>query len=260
MKKTILPALAMLIISAVMLSTASYAWFAMNQTVEANGMTVNVKSDSLYLLILAAEKEDTVYTADQVQAGGLTFDGGEAIGDINIYPSAYYKTEGFQGDNGYVAKGGDLKDATKWYYATAKNPGTHEMETGSDEALTGFDGYVVRYRYYVVLADGSNKMDTLKIKALSIVDASNDDGQKLDPVRVVVACGDQMEEFDQIGAGSVDLTGSAFIDDKTALEICVYVYYDGNDPSVTTNDVAALSSANITFTLEALNAPVVDAD
>ena len=260
MKKTILPALAMLIVAAVMLSTASYAWFAMNQTVTADGMTVKVKSDSLYLLILAAEEEDTVYTAAQVQESGSTSDSGEAIGATTIFPSAYYNADFQADDNGYVANGADLKDVSNWYWATAQNPGTHLMEDDGDEALTDFDGYVVRYRYYVVLAVGSNSMDTLKIKSLKIEDASDADGTKLDPVRVVVACNDQMEEFKQTGAGSVDLTGSASIDDLTALEICIYVYYDGNDPSVTTNDVAALSSANITFTLEALNAPVVNGD
>ena len=41
MKKStrkLIPAFAMLLISAVMLSTASYAWFATNNTVRASGM------------------------------------------------------------------------------------------------------------------------------------------------------------------------------------------------------------------------------
>jgi hypothetical protein len=43
MKKArkLLPAIAMLLVSAVMMSTASFAWFSMNTEVEANGMQVN---------------------------------------------------------------------------------------------------------------------------------------------------------------------------------------------------------------------------
>ncbi len=47
MKKTtrkLLPALAMLLVSAVMMSTASFAWFSMNTTVTATGMSVSAEA------------------------------------------------------------------------------------------------------------------------------------------------------------------------------------------------------------------------
>ena len=273
MSKKILPALAMLIVSAVMLSTASFAWFALSEQVEADGMSVSIKSDSLYLLIAAvneetaggaANVETAVLTAEKLQAYksgtsgpkvGSTSATGYAIGTTDIYPAAYYD-EDFDGNgtDGIVEKGSDLKTVGKWYTATAASPDASDMVTGSDKALTSFDGYVVRYRYYVTLDVGSNAMDTLKISNLTIaLPTTAGSATVLDPVRVIVACGDQKEEFDQGRAGTVDLTGNGSIDDQNALEIILYVYYDGNDSTVTTNDVAAISDAEITFTLKAEN-------
>ena len=280
MSKTILPALAMLLVSAVMLSTASFAWFALSETVTANNMTVSIKSDSLYLLI-AAVNDETAGGADKVETAVLTAqqlqtyktgDSGEkvgstsaegyAIGETDIYPAAFYQKDGFMGkDNSGdrtvgVTKGTDLANAAIWYTATAQNADTSGMITDSDKPLTSFDGYVVRYRYYVTLDKGSNPMDILRISNLSITDAQADDGTVLDPVTVVVACGDAMEVFSGSGTktGTVDLTGTAQITDATAYEIILYVFYNGNNDKVTTNDVAALSDAAIDFKLVAENA------
>ena len=59
--KRILVAVAMLLISATLLSTASYAWFAMNTRTTANGLQVGAYSDSLYLEI---SKDGTTYNND----------------------------------------------------------------------------------------------------------------------------------------------------------------------------------------------------
>lgn len=48
--KKIIPALVMLLVSAVLLSTASYAWFSMNTTVTATGMQVTVKAPTSLLI------------------------------------------------------------------------------------------------------------------------------------------------------------------------------------------------------------------
>lgn len=54
--KKIVPAIAMLVISAITLTSASYAWFSMNRQVTATGMNVTVKSESS--LVIANELGD----------------------------------------------------------------------------------------------------------------------------------------------------------------------------------------------------------
>ena len=52
--RKLLPAIAMLLISAVMMSTASFAWFSTNTTAKANGISVQI-SAAKNLLISADE-------------------------------------------------------------------------------------------------------------------------------------------------------------------------------------------------------------
>ncbi len=69
MKKTrkLIPAIAMLLISAVMMSTASFAWFSMNKTVTATGMQVNATADGSLIIgdtiSITAENKTTVALA-----------------------------------------------------------------------------------------------------------------------------------------------------------------------------------------------------
>lgn len=59
MKKTqrkLIPAVAMLLISAIMLSTSSFAWFSINTTVEANGMKVKATADPGIVIANESEK------------------------------------------------------------------------------------------------------------------------------------------------------------------------------------------------------------
>ena len=58
MKKTLklIPALAMLLVSAILVSTSTYAWFSMNATVTAKGMQVTATAESsLNIKVLAAD-------------------------------------------------------------------------------------------------------------------------------------------------------------------------------------------------------------
>ena len=61
--KKIIPALVMLLVSAVLLSTASYAWFSMNTTVTATGMSVTATVSS-NLLIAGDELNSTTIKAE----------------------------------------------------------------------------------------------------------------------------------------------------------------------------------------------------
>ena len=51
MTRKLIPAFVMLIVSAIMLSTASFAWFATNRTVSANNMSVTANANTKYLHI-----------------------------------------------------------------------------------------------------------------------------------------------------------------------------------------------------------------
>ena len=253
MKKTILPALAMLIISAVMLSTASYAWFAMNPTVEANGMHVNVKSESEFLLIqaigtVAGTLEPSDFDADDTTAAGDAFFEADAL-----YPAAHET----------ISTAAGYKEASNWY--TGEGTSAADGTLVAKELLSTKDGglnnYVMRYKYGVVLSSGSAPADGLWVTDLAITDTNNGDSAiDLSPVKVVITCDSAetaIEEFAYSATaqkGVVDLTGAGDtnankVTDAQVVYIYVYIYYDGNNTAVTSANYANLAGATVTFKL-----------
>ena len=235
LSRKILPALAMLLVSAIMVTTASFAWFAMNRSVEANGMSVNIKSDSVYLLIA-----DGVQDAATIQAGKKTAVAGTTTSELDIFPTAHHAT-----------KGSDFATAGTWYTKSANDPGS-SASTGSETALTGLANYVVEYTYSVVLAAGSNDLSDLQLTAFSITESSDSkasgSSQTLAPVRVVIACGDNFVEVKN-GDTVPTTVLAATVTDDTALTLKVYIYYDGNDAAVYTNNIANLEDVDVTFSV-----------
>ena len=74
--KKIIPALVMLLVSAVLLSTASYAWFSMNTTVTATGMQVTVKAPTSLLISNTSATTgfgSTVNLSNDIKDALLTF-------------------------------------------------------------------------------------------------------------------------------------------------------------------------------------------
>lgn len=65
--RRLIPAIAMLLVSAVMLSTASFAWFTMNESVTATGMQVKAKASGNLLI-----SESKMTAADQAITVALT--------------------------------------------------------------------------------------------------------------------------------------------------------------------------------------------
>ena len=71
MKKTLklIPAIAMLLISAVMLSTATFAWFSMNNRVTVTGMTLTTKVSSNLLISADNVEANFANTLEQERTG-----------------------------------------------------------------------------------------------------------------------------------------------------------------------------------------------
>lgn len=66
-RKKLISAIAMLTVSAVTLSTATYAWFTMNKEVEVTGLTMKTKVSSN--LLISENNVEGTYTADRLVSG-----------------------------------------------------------------------------------------------------------------------------------------------------------------------------------------------
>ncbi len=122
--RKIIPALAMLLISAVMMSTASFAWFSMSQTAGVSGMQVNAMAGGALLV------DDT----------NIGFIGGSS--------------HAFTAENAGVNLDAITYDATNGYnYASKKadvNPDTGALGADGDvAAVPSATGYYVDYIVYL---------------------------------------------------------------------------------------------------------------
>lgn len=260
MKKTILPALAMLIVAAVMLSTASYAWFAISSNVTAEGMNVTIKSESEYLLIMpvnstydATEANKTQVLADIRGINKFSAEG-IAIGSTALYPAAH-KTGMTAADIETLS----TTNTSSWYTAIAANAGESDMKEGSEKYLDSLNNYVVKYRYIVSMAQGSTPKTGLWIDGIDIGFATTkglDD--TINPVKVIVTCGSNLYEHGKDNSTNVMSTipTTAFageIDENIFYEFDVYVFYDGNHPDVFTDNFIDLVGATISISLTTTN-------
>lgn len=111
LSRRLIPAFAMLLVSAVLMSTASYAWFTMNTSVTAQGMSVTATaSDSL---VIKHSEEDTftnvadVNMAAALELPPLTSADGEYLGKLTsevkvVDPNNY--AANWNGDNGAIGE------------------------------------------------------------------------------------------------------------------------------------------------------------
>ncbi len=100
MKKTrkLIPAVAMLMTSAVMMSTASYAWFSMNKTVTAGDMEIKATADANLYIAKGVKTEIADLTATAVTDLGVSKDAiapvdmAGASGTVTVQIPATYST------------------------------------------------------------------------------------------------------------------------------------------------------------------------
>ena len=224
--KRLIPAFAMLLVSAVLMSTASFAWFSMNTNVTATGMNVTAKTDAIFLEIKGTSDSDFGVTG----TAGLNAD---------LYPVAH---ETFSSIS-------DVATPGKWYYQYSNDPSNYQAApTSEKKALGAFDNYVATTTYSVKLNDSS--VDTaydLYVSAISIPENKG--------ITVVIVGANGYQEF-RTSSNKIDFAAGNVLADtvtKTEQSVTVYIYFDGNNQNVFSNNLAALTGS-IEFTLTASGA------
>ena len=215
--KAIVPALAMLLVSAVLLGTSTFAWFSMNQSVSATGMQVTAKSESVWLQIA---NEDGASSDNGKTATAKTATG-------KIFPAKW---------------NGDGATGEKWQTAVAAAPGASDKV---GEYTDVPDGQKNDYRLLntfkiSVKENTATSAKNLKVTACKVTRTS----EFANAIGVVVVCGTNVQTilaktpFDSSAAEVLAATVTS-----TPVEVKVYVYIDGDNEKVYTDNMTA---ANVT--------------
>ncbi len=222
--RKLLPALAMLLVSAVMMSTASYAWFAMNTNVTAKGMTVNAKSNDTFLQIMDK-------TTGAIEGAGIEATASNDTADL--YPATYDKAS----------------NKFKYSYSNDQND---EESSGTYYDVTGdLNDYRLSNTFKIFMKDSAADAKTKDLKVSGFT-VTCDKADMLNAIRIVVKCGENIQELSAEGktSGAVNSVDSAVTlaaeVTETGVEVEIMVYIDGDYETVYSNNVANLIGASVT--------------
>lgn len=266
--KKLIPAICMTLIAAVMLASSTFAWFSMNTQVTATGMQVVAKSDNTYLLISSTNSTAETIQSENMTTTALTV----SDADAKVYPCApatsstevaYLTTSGKTVSGALITTAGvevtnmaTAEAVTNWYTANAASSSASTINAGTARQLTDFTGYVIQKTVYLTVAKGANAANNLKVTPTIELKSGNSE-KTVDAVRVLITTSDDGFKILKKASGAVGIEGSnTDLTDSTVLTVKIYIYIDGNDSTVFTNNAVKLDMATISllFSVDAVTA------
>lgn len=224
-----------LVVALVVTTTSTYAWFAMNSTVTAQNMQISVTADNTYLVITNNSSDLTAgkFTGTSVS----TTSSASAIERVALLPTK-------------------LKAETTplvWQTAagTAIDDGTALGYT--DIASANEYKYVKKFTFYVGLNPDYSAVDAedLRVKNITVTGAATDAGSEAlrKAVSVCAVSGTTVVDFASANNGT--FTGlndtskalaSDLLADGTAVQVDIYVYINGDNSNVTSENAAVANA------------------
>lgn len=274
LRKQLMAAIAMVVVAAVALSSATYAWFVSNNTVTATTASISAQSNAPFLVI-----SNDAITNLTTNTAVTTAVAGKAL-----FPVQMVKAE-------------DDASDFKWEsaYATASDVSTEKSATRFVVQSGDEENYYVRQTFHVG-TNGTTKgqFKNLRVNAVSVEntkvtgDSGQVDGELQNALRVMVVCGAEVAIYDKSGtlittykttaADDSNIVGLTAATDRTANGVTtnaayltaetdvfpatsgqigdktvdVYIYYDGAVANIRTNNLDKLGSvkATVTFTAD----------
>lgn len=242
LKKQLAAAVAMALVAAVALSSATFAWFVSNNTVTAKTASISAQSNAPFLMIDKTDIDENSGTSIEFTEAATA-----------LYPAQV------------VANGTEPKFQSA--YASAKNAATElsnsRYDVGSAEAAVTA-GFAIKETFHIGTADDkAGSFNNLKV---SKVELTTDTGKLDNAVSVLLVCGtnwavykvsadgtildkygDNTTEAGNNGAGIL----AATIAGANEVTVDAYVFYDGSDSEVYTDQLNALGTGGVTITFTA---------
>ena len=236
LKAQFIGAIAMVLVAAVAMGSSTYAWFAMSQEVTATGMEVTAKSDSIFLEINGTE-DNGVY--------GLT--GTNAL-DVELYPAHHEAWSALANVTDFDLNDDSTNDNWYYRYSEYSNQAAPEDHMSDKTYLSAFTDYVAVTSYNVRLREGSQA--TAYDLYVSDITIPANTG-----ITVVIAGANGYKEFSAT-AHSIAVAAADILSDTvttTTQVINVYIYFNGDDTNVKTDNIANLTG-QVQFNLKAFAA------
>lgn len=248
--KKLIPAFCMLLVSAVMLGTSTFAWFSMNTTVTAKEMKVTAKSQTEYFVISTTENDVKNSTATGTE---VTFSTTPAA----VQPVAYNGTGAT-----ITAKNNTTAENGKWYTASSDKyneaQGTTPAAISNGNVTLGETAYFTKYEFYVGLAGNStavaNKLNvkvtkdgavSAAVKAAVVVTPMGDDSNSATDTMITWT---DLSGTGAQTAANYNFEVKGINESAKYAKVTVYAYVDGTDAGVTSNAGTIEGALTVTVT------------
>lgn len=249
LKKQMGAAIAMVLVAAVALGSATFAWFVSNNTVTATTSKISAQSNAPFLKI-----DKTAITAGSTTSISYAEDA-----DVKLYPAQ-------------VVKNTDNKPLFKSAYASAANATTELTKSRYDvgDAAAAVKGeFAIKKSFKIGTADAkAGSFKNLKVAGVELT--SKGTGGLEDALSILVVCGDNWAVYkksadgtvlteykDKVSAAGVNTDGvlANAIEANNSVDVDVYVFYDGSETNVYTDNLSKLTAigATVTFTATPVN-------
>ena len=281
--RKLVPAFAMLLVSATVLASTTFAWFSMNNKVTASGLEVTAKANTQYLVIgttlqattnvvnasstTPAQAAMTKTTGYGMTAGSTDIENGNYVYPVSKAETATSIKDSTgatisQYTDGNTVAAGDYFTANSPVYGAttgANNGVTNVSKVAADFTSTtpnAVNGkYFLAYSAYLGLAAGSDAISEkrLSVKLLNNNDTPTEGTQPaLDgSIRVVVVVGSTVVTLTTVGT-DVEV-GDITIDNATPananVPVKVFVYIDGYGTNVHDGATAVTGKIGLEFTV-----------
>lgn len=249
--KKLLPAISLLLISAVLLSTASYAWFSMNTTVTATGMQVTANAPTSLLISTTNATTDfgsTVALENDTEDAATMF---SPVAYAGIAASWYQLTAKGMADideNGRANNFTEVSDGAETSAFISEKIGTDAVYTGANTMV---------YHDQIWLKVEGENSQTVTATAAYVSNPTVTDKIK-DAMHVVFVINGAVVDTINMGGTDQKLTTktlttlTANAENGTLVDI--YYFLSGNDTDCMNKNIAQDDTMSIDLTFTAANA------
>lgn len=253
--RKLVPAFAMLLVSATVLASTTFAWFSMNNKVTATGMEVTAKANTQYLVI-AKTAEEITRISNPATTVTLAQGGMEVSGGTTVFPVSKNGDTALTVDNKPIAANAWYTANSKTYNDSGKSEGT--KLTNAKVVTFGDADYFRCFEFYIGLTQDStadfnggetaSKDKKLKITASTVSELVEGNGNVTSAVKAAVKVGDATQEALLSPEGTIEI--ESFVLKKNApVKVQIYLYVDGTNDDVKDSNAKKLAG-KMDFTLE----------
>lgn len=239
--RKLIPALCMLLVSALFVGTSTYAWFSMNTQVKASNMSVTAKSDTVFLQIKG--QGDQAYSAT-----GKADD----MSQVALYPVSHAQKTIDANTFGVEAiNKTNLEDVNSWWYGYSATSDSSVLvnKTASKVAAGQLLGKYVVKKTFDVNITASSGLETASDLKIGSVTFGAGETQINKGVRVIIAGENGLVEFNGTDADGADtVIAQSIPKDTKSTAVDVYIFIDGEDTTTMTDNAQKLFGS-IEFTL-----------